>query len=65
MIGVFIDTIVVVTMTALVPYDKGILVKMVHERCQVVRESYVAEGLMVTVSAPQRVAAALEPYRVE
>ena len=54
-----------VTMTALVPYDKGILVKMVHERCQIVRESYVAEGLMVTVSAPQRVAAALEPYRVE
>ncbi|MBQ6491282.1 MAG: GTPase HflX, partial [Atopobiaceae bacterium] len=54
-----------VTITALIPYSKGILTKMVHERCQVVRETYREDGLLVTASVPQRVAAALEPYRVD
>ena len=38
-----------VTMTVLVPYEKGLLMKMVHERCQVIRESYVQGGLLATV----------------
>ena len=54
-----------VTITALIPYSKGILTKMVHERCQVVRETYREDGLLVTASVPQRVASALEPYRVD
>ncbi len=54
-----------VSMTVLVPYDKGLLLKMVHERCQVIRESYVQEGLLATVRADARMAATLAPYSVE
>ena len=39
--------------------------KMVHERCQVMRETYVQEGLLATVKADARMASTLEPYRVE
>ncbi|WP_072499620.1 GTPase HflX [Olsenella phocaeensis] len=53
-----------VTITALVPYDKGLLMKMVHERCQVVREEYVQGGLMATVRASSRMAETLAPYVV-
>lgn len=52
------DTVV----TALIPYEKGILIKMVHERCQVIREQYVEGGLQVTCKASVRMAATLEPY---
>lgn len=52
-----------VTMSILVPYEKGLLMKMVHERCQVIRESYVQGGLLATVKADKRMAATLEPYR--
>ena len=38
--------------------------KMVHERCQVMRESYVQEGLLATVRADARMAATLERYVV-
>ena len=50
------------TMTVLVPYDKGLLLKMVHERCQVIREQYVQEGLLATVRADERMARTLGPY---
>ena len=51
-----------VSMTVLVPYEKGMLMKMVHERCQVMRESYVQQGLLATVRADARMAATLAPY---
>ena len=51
-----------VTMTVLVPYEKGLLMKMVHERCQVIRESYVQGGLLATVKADERMARTLGPY---
>lgn len=54
-----------VSLTVLVPYEKGLLMKMVHERCQVMHESYVQEGLLATVRADARMAATLEPYVVE
>lgn len=54
-----------VTVTALVPYDKGLLMKMVHERGQVIRETYVDGGLLVTAKVPPRLAGSLEPYRAE
>ena len=54
-----------VTLTALVPYEKGMLVKMVHERCQVIREQYQDNGLLVTLKAGERMAATLRPYEVE
>ena len=49
----------------LVPYEKGLLMKMVHERCQVMRERYVQEGLLATVRADARMASTLGPYVVE
>ena len=54
-----------VSMTVLVPYEKGLLMKMVHERCQVMRESYVQDGLLATVRADARIASTLAPYAVE
>ena len=51
-----------VTLTVCVPYSKGMLIKMVHERCQVVREQYVQEGLLVTVKAGAQMASTLAPY---
>jgi GTP-binding protein HflX len=54
-----------VTVTALVPYDKGMLMKMVHERCQVIKESYEDNGLLVTCKASQRMAQTLAPYEVD
>ena len=52
------------TLTALIPYEKGILMKMVHERCQVIREQYQDAGLLVTARVSARMAATLAPYRV-
>ena len=54
-----------VTLTALVPYEKGMLVKMVHERCQVIREQYQDNGLFVTLKAGERMAATLRPYEMD
>ena len=51
-------------MTVLVPYEKGLLLKMVHERCQVMRERYVDGGLLATVKASERMRATLAPYEV-
>ena len=51
-----------VSLTVLVPFEKGLLMKMVHERCQVLRERYVQEGLLATVRADARMASTLEPY---
>ena len=53
------------TLTALIPYEKGILMKMVHERCQVIREQYQSGGLLVTARVSARMAATLAPYQVE
>lgn len=52
------------TLTVLVPYEKGLLLKMVHERCQVMREQYVDGGLLATVKASERMRLTLDPYRV-
>lgn len=53
------------TMTVLIPYEKGLLMKMVHERCQVVRERYEQEGLLATVKASKRMADTLAPYEAD
>ena len=53
------------TLTARIPYEKGMLVKMVHERCQVIREQYEDGGLLVTCKASERMAATLAPYVTE
>lgn len=53
-----------VTMTVLVPYEKGMLMRMVHERCQIIHEAYTQEGQLATVRASARMAATLKPYEV-
>lgn len=53
------------TCTVLVPYDKGMLMRMVHERTQVISERYEEGGLLATVRASQRMAMTLAPYMVE
>lgn len=50
------------TLTALIPYDKGMLIKLAHERCQVISEKYLQEGLQITLSASERMAKTLGPY---
>ena len=52
------------TVTVLVPFSKGILMKLVHERCQVLREVYTEQGLLATVSASERMRSTLAPYVV-
>lgn len=53
-----------VTLTVLIPYEKGMLMRMVHERCQIIRETYTQEGQLATVRASSRMAATLGPYVV-
>lgn len=53
-----------VTMTVVVPYDKGMLMRMVHERCQVISERYGEGGLEATVRASERMAKTLAPYAI-
>lgn len=52
------------TCTVLIPYDKGALMRMVHERCQVMSERYEDGGLLATVRASERMAMTLAPYLV-
>ena len=54
-----------ITCTVLIPYEKGMLMRMVHERCQVISERYEEGGLMATVRASERMAMTLDPYRVD
>lgn len=53
-----------VTITVRIPYEKGLLLKMTHERCQIVREEYSEGGVVATVKASKRMANTLEPYRI-
>lgn len=53
-----------VTITVCAPFEKGILIRMIHERCQVLREQYSQDGLVATVKANAHMAATLEPYKV-
>lgn len=53
------------TITVLVPYAQGNLIKMVHERCQVIREEYEQEGLKATIRASKRMCDYLEQYQLD
>ena len=54
-----------VTMTVRVPYAKGMLTNMLHEACQILRETYEQDGLLVTARVPQRLEKTFSPYRVD
>ncbi len=52
------------TFTVCIPYADGKTISVLHERCQVIREQYVQEGLLATVKANARVSSALARYEV-
>ncbi len=47
---------------ALIPFEKGNLVKTIHEKCLVLHEEYVPEGLQITVRASKYMQEVLRPY---
>jgi GTP-binding protein HflX len=51
-----------VTMTLLVPYDRGDIVGLAHEKTQVVAEEHTQTGTRLVVRAPSAVAGRLEPF---
>lgn len=51
------------TITVRIPYSKGLLIKMIRERCQLIHESYEETGVIATIRASGRMAATLAPYR--
>ena len=52
------------TCTVLIPFERGLLVKMLHERCQIIRERYAEDGLFATVRASERMRQTLAPFIV-
>lgn len=51
-----------VTLTILVPYDRGDLVALAHEHTQIVSEEHTGEGTRMVVRASIQVAGRLEPF---
>ncbi|ACV22114.1 GTP-binding protein HflX [Slackia heliotrinireducens] len=52
-------------MDVLVPYSKGSVVSLVHERCTVLAESYGEDGTRLTLRAPRDLIALLGQYSVQ
>jgi GTP-binding protein HflX len=52
------------TLTVLIPYDRGDLVQVAHERAHVQSEEHTASGTLLTMSAPAELVARFEPYAV-
>ncbi len=50
------------TVTLLVPYDRGDIVGLAHEHAQVIAEEHIAEGTRVTVRVQAGLAARFEPF---
>jgi len=51
-----------VTLTILLPYDRGDLVALAHEHTQIVSEEHTGEGTRMVVRASIQVAGRLEPF---
>jgi GTP-binding protein HflX len=51
-----------VTLTILVPYDRGDVVALAHENAQIVTEEHTPEGTRLVVRAGTQVAGRLEPF---
>ena len=47
----------------LLPYERGDLVSLAHERCQILKESHEAEGTFITMLAPKDFAGRFSNYR--
>lgn len=51
-------------MDVLIPYEKGSLVSMVHERCRIIGEEHTETGTRVSLFAPAAYVSQLEPFRI-
>jgi GTP-binding protein HflX len=51
-----------ITLTILVPYDRGDMVALAHEQAQVVTEEHTGEGTRLVVRAGPQAAGRLEPF---
>lgn len=52
------------TLTVLLPYTRGDLVRIAHERTHVVAETHMPEGTQLLLSVPAELASAFEEYRL-
>lgn len=53
-----------VLLDLLIPYSRGDMVSLAHERCRIVSEDYEAEGTRLSVQAPADCAGILKPFAV-
>jgi len=51
-----------VTLTVLVPYDRGDIVALAHDHTHIVSEEHTEVGTRLVVRAGQQVAGRLEPF---
>ncbi|MDP2182909.1 MAG: GTPase HflX [Actinomycetota bacterium] len=54
-----------VTLTLLVPYTRGDLVKLAHERTHLVSEKHTAEGTALVIRTPRSLAGAFAEFTIE
>ena len=54
-----------VTVTALVPYTHGELVRLAHEKTHILSERHTENGTLLVVRVPSELAPQFEPYRAE
>ncbi len=54
-----------VTVTALVPYTHGELVRLAHEKTQILSERHTEHGTLLVLRAPAELAVQFEPYRAK
>lgn len=53
------------TFTVLLPYTRGDLVQLAHERAHIISERHTEEGTALVVQVPPDIAASFETFRVE
>ncbi|MDO5116934.1 MAG: GTPase HflX [Eggerthellaceae bacterium] len=49
----------------IIPYNKGDLVSVAHERCRVLKEEYTEAGTKLSIVVPKAYTAQFEPFRTE
>lgn len=54
-----------VSMTVIIPYSKGSLVQVAHEKCTVASVGYLETGTQMAIRCPKSLANLFEPYRVD
>lgn len=52
-------------MEVLIPYEKGSVVSLVHERCRIIGEEHTESGTRLSLFAPAAYVAQLAPFRIE